>query len=80
MKKQRASLEEVKNGVASLMGTDVRVSVNKGRKKIVRYDGRVESVYPSVFTLTIYGDDFLDKLSCSYCDVICGDIVLKPKS
>lgn len=65
--------------MSQLVGTPVRVSVNKGRKRIVKYDGQVESIYPSVFTLRIFGNDNMDKLSCSYSDVICGDIKLTEK-
>lgn len=77
MRKKTVSLEEIKKDVAELRGKGLKISVNKGRKKIVKYDGEITEVYPSVFTLKIYNDLFIKSLSCSYSDVICGDIRMK---
>lgn len=70
------SIEDVKANVNELLGQRLRISVNKGRKRIIKYDGTIDSIYPSVFTLKIENDKNLDMLSCSYSDVICGDIKL----
>ena len=77
MHKASVSIDEVKQKISALKGVAVRISVNKGRKRIVKYDGEVIEIYPSVFTLKINGDKNLDILSCSYSDVVCGDIALK---
>lgn len=77
MHKASISIDEVKQKISALKGVAVRISVNKGRKRIVRYDGEVLEIYPSVFTLKINGDKNLEMLSCSYSDVVCGDIALK---
>ena len=71
------SITEVKSYVSDLVGQPLKISVNKGRKKIVRYNGSVLAVYPQVFTLKINDDKNLELLACSYSDLICGDIVLK---
>ncbi len=76
MRKSSMSIDEVKSYIGSLKGRALKISVNKGRKRIVRYDGSIEEVYPSVFTLKIHGDKNVNKLSCSYSDVVCGDIKL----
>ena len=73
------SIEEVKSQVDGLQGEQLRISVNKGRKRVVKYDGCIERVFPSVFTLRILNDKYVDTLSCSYSDVICGDIKLSEK-
>lgn len=77
MRKRAVSIDEIKSDVAALVGQHLKISVNKGRKKIVRYDGELAGVYPSVFILKIIGDKNVNSLSCSYSDVICGDIKLK---
>ena len=77
MRKSALSIEDVKAYVGSLKGRNLKISVNKGRKRIVRFDGEIEEIYPSVFTLKILGDDNVNMLSCSYSDLICGDIKLK---
>jgi len=76
MKKKTMSLTEAKSNIERLKGKLVQIKVNKGRKRVVKYCGEVVGVYPSVFTVRIDGDALVDKLSCSYSDVICGDIVL----
>ena len=76
MRKSVQSLTEVKSYVANLVGRPLKISVNKGRKKIMRYNGSILAVYPQVFTLKINDDKNLELLACSYSDLICGDIKL----
>lgn len=77
MRKCVMNIEEVKKNIDDLKGAMLKISVNKGRKKIVKYDGLIESVFPSVFTLKILDNKNVSMLSFSYSDVICGDIKLK---
>ena len=76
MRKRTMSLTEAKDNIQKLKGKMIQIKVNKGRKRVVKYLGEVIDVYPSVFTLKINGEAPTDKISCSYSDVICGDIVL----
>ncbi|MCL2061351.1 MAG: Veg family protein [Firmicutes bacterium] len=78
MRKSSMSIEEAKRHINGLKGTALKISVNKGRKKINHYNGLIGDVYPSVFTLQITGDKNIQMLSCSYSDLICGDIELAP--
>ena len=77
MRKNAMSIEEAKKHIRALQGAPLEISVNKGRKKVIRYDGKIADVYPSVFTLAISDDKNINMLSCSYSDFICGDIELK---
>ena len=45
-----SELEQIKKRVELLKGINVLIKVNEGRNKIIDYVGKVESVYPSVFT------------------------------
>ena len=76
MRKLYASLDEVKNSILQLKGKLVKMQINKGRKKIVEYNGTIENVYPSLFTVKFtQGDELnIEKNSFSYFDVMCGDI------
>jgi len=67
------NIEDVKRRIEGLKGKSLALSVNKGRKKVVKLDGVIEDVFPSVFTFRDAGGDIA---SFSYSDVICGDIVL----
>ncbi len=76
MRKRAVSIEEVKQSIEGLKGSNLRISVNRGRKRIQRYDGEIAAMYPAVFTLKITSDKHIDLLSFSYSDVICGDLNL----
>ncbi len=76
MRKTIMSVTEAKQHIDTLRGSDLKISVNKGRKKIVHYDGQIAETYPSVFTLKIAGEKNLNVLSCSYSDYICGGVKL----
>ncbi len=74
MRKKAMSITEAKEFVSSYVGVPITVHVNKGRKKILRYEGEITDLYPAVFTLRIHNLKNTDTMSCSYSDVICGDI------
>ena len=76
MRKRAVSVEEVKQRISGLKGSSLKISVNKGRKRALKYDGEIAELYPAVFTLKITSDKHVDLLSFSYSDVICGDIKL----
>lgn len=76
MRKSTVSVETIKNRVSDLLGKTVKVSVNRGRNKVVRYKANVKGVYPAVFVLEILNCKSLRSMSCSYNDLICGDIRL----
>lgn len=76
MRKRAVSVEEVKKNIEGLKGKSLKISVNKGRKRVLKYDGEIAQLYPAVFTLRITSDKNVDLLSFSYSDVICGNIKL----
>jgi len=71
------SIDEAKLHIQELSGQPLKISINKGRRKIVRYEGQIGDLFPSVFTLHINGNKTVNLLSCSYRDVICGQIQFK---
>ena len=79
MKRKAVSAKEIRDSVAALKGKLLQIKVNKGRKRVVKYSGEIDEVLPSLFTMNIVGEKNLFKLSCSYSDVICGDVILSEK-
>ena len=79
MKKKAVSAQEVKDNITALKGKMLQIKVNKGRKRIIKYSGTIEEVLPSLFTKNIVGEKNISHLSCSYSDVICGDVILTEK-
>ena len=76
MRKATGTIEEARSSVLALMGKSVIVRHNKGRNKIVVYDGIVTEAYGGVFVVKT---EKLSpgRISFSYKDVLCGDIRLK---
>lgn len=70
------SAEEARDYVTKLLGKKVSLKVNKGRNRVKEYSGCVSEVYGNVFVVKLF-DDLFDRLSCSYVDVVCGEIKLK---
>ena len=79
MKKKFLNLLDIKNRISLIKGKDINVSINRGRKKIDNYTGIIEKTYPSVFTIKIFDDENLKNVTCSYSDVLCGDVKIKEK-
>lgn len=73
MKRSITTLDEIKRIVLSLKGEPVSLCINRGRRKILKFEGVVDNVYTSVFTVK-------DKLQInathtySYSDILCGDV------
>ena len=53
MRKINENLSQVKEKIEQLKGKDVKMQVNRGRKKIENYEAVIETIYPSVFTVKI---------------------------
>lgn len=70
------SLETIKNRINELKGKEVKIRLNKGRNKIRFLKGKIDETYSSVFVIKIF-DDVFDRLSCTYQDVLCGDVRFK---
>ena len=45
------ALGNIKTQIMELKGKDVELCVNRGRKKFDTIQGKIESIYPSVFTI-----------------------------
>ena len=74
MRKNLLNLNDIKDKIANIKGKNIGISINRGRKKIDMYSGIVEDIYPSVFTVKILDDVKLKNVTCSYSDVLCGDV------
>ncbi len=61
--------------ITALKGQNVVIKLNKGRNRIKRCKGRVVEVHPNVFVVQLW-EDIVDRISCSYVDVICGEVSL----
>lgn len=62
------NLDWAKKRVQTLAGRNIILKVNKGRNKFITFNGMIESVYPSVFTVKTEDDTQIK--SYSYSDVL----------
>ena len=74
MRKVNHSVSAVIEEIEKLKGASISMEINKGRKKIEKYQGIIENVYPSIFTVNI--GEGKNPLSYSYTEVLCGDVVI----
>lgn len=79
MRQPTMDLNEVKNRILQLKGQGVDMLVNHGRKKISHYSGVIENAYHSVFVVKLDNATTTEKLSCSYSDILCGDVKIALK-
>ena len=79
MRKPTMDLSQVKIEILKLKGKNIEMEVNKGRKKITRYEGVLEDIYNSVFVVRLANSIKNEKLSYSYSDVLCGDVKIALK-
>lgn len=77
MRKVNNNIKDVIDQITSLKGESVKMHVNRGRKKIEKYEGIIESVYPSIFTVLVYDPDGEKHYSYSHAEVLCGDVVIQ---
>lgn len=80
MKRSTVNLNDIKQRIIALKGKPISIQANRGRKKIENYTGIIENIYPSVFTIKVEDNVMLDNLTCSYSDVLCGDVKIVDKN
>ena len=74
MIKNNLSIDEVKKKIISLKGQEVKLYVNRGRRKVFKFDAVVEDVYSSVFTVKNLKQAMSLTHTYSYSDILCGEV------
>ena len=77
MRKATLKMSEIVDMITGMKGKRVDMEVNRGRKRIERYVGVIEKIYPSVFTVNIDSPENKGKQSYSFNEVLCGDVTIK---
>ena len=79
MIKSKASILSAKEKIKSYYDKDVEVTVNLGRNKTVSFFGKLNGVYPALFTVKPFEKDFKGKTTYSYSEYLCGMVFIKEK-
>ena len=74
--KKSVDVDGAKKFVFNMLGRSVDVKLNRGRNKIKHYKGVISEAHSNVFIIKLT-DDIFDRISCSYIDLVCGEISLK---
>ena len=77
MIKSSLTLSEVKSSIKNMQEKSVSVTINMGRNKLVSFVGKVQGVYPALFTVSPIDKSFRGKTSYSYSEYMCGRVKLK---
>lgn len=77
--KKSQTVDDAKRYIQSLLGRNVDVKLNRGRNKIKHYKGVVSEAHSNVFVVRLTNEIF-DRISCSYSDVVCGEIALREQT
>jgi len=78
MRKVDADIRDIISKIKNLKGENITMEVQKGRNRIEKYKGVIESVYPSIFTVKLdVADGNKNSLSYSYSEVLCGDVIIE---
>lgn len=73
MKKMPTTIDNIKQKICALQGKEVKLHINRGRRKVASYRARIEDVYPSVFTVkSCEMENFISTFS--YNDILCGEV------
>ena len=74
MKKNNLTINDIKSKILELKGQEVKMYVNRGRRKIFKFDGVIEDVYNSVFTVKNLQQALTMTHTYSYNDILCGEV------
>lgn len=78
--KKGVNLDDIKQRVGSLMGKPVSVKLNRGRNRVKNYRGVISEMHGNVFVVTLHGAGVIDRISCSYTDMLCGEVTIAEQS
>ena len=73
MKRNIITIEDIKQSVLQLKGEQVKLYINRGRRKILKLEGIIDNVYTSVFTVK-QEVGAVSTHTYSYSDILCGEV------
>lgn len=74
MKRNNLTINDIKTKILELKGQEVKMYVNRGRRKIFKFDAVIEDVYNSVFTVKNLQQALTMTHTYSYNDILCGEV------
>ncbi len=63
-------LFEIRKKLESHLGEKIKLRANRGRRKTYEKEGVLEGLYPSIFIIRVDENNYKQRLSFSYSDVL----------
>lgn len=70
------SLVQIRKELESHIGEKIRLRANRGRRKTFEKVGILENTYPSIFVIRVDEENYFQRLSFSYADVLTSTVEL----
>lgn len=70
------SLVQIRKELESHIGEKIRLRANRGRRKTFEKVGVLENTYPSIFVIRVDEENYFQRLSFSYADVLTSTVEL----
>ena len=74
VKKMPNTVDNIKKQILELKGKEVKLYINRGRRKVASFRARIEDCYSSVFTVKSCLQEMDAVNTYSYNDILCGDV------
>jgi len=69
-------LSKIKEDISFCIGQKVRLTTNKGKKKVLTKEGIVEGTYANIFTVRFDAEDKARRESYNYADILTNTVEL----
>ncbi|MFO7952828.1 MAG: Veg family protein [Bacillota bacterium] len=63
-------LFEIRKKLESHLGEKIKLRANRGRRKTYEKEGVLESLYPSIFIVRVNENNYFQRISFSYTDIL----------
>ncbi len=73
-----STVSEAKEAIKKMQSKPLTVTLNLGRNKYLKFEGKLTGIYPALFTVSPFDKNFCGKTSYSYSEYLCGRVRLSP--
>lgn len=67
------NIEKIKKNISEMLGKTVVVKINGGRNKVEIIEGKINAIYPYLFTVKVINE----VKSFSYADILTKNVIIK---
>lgn len=71
---RKNDLSKIKEDIGFCIGQSVRITTNKGKKKVLTKEGVLESISPYLFTVKFEDEQSSTRTSYTYADVLANTV------